>query len=57
MSKLEKLYAEIVKQIDEFKVDAEKLIEKSNQAAGRRARVKTSNIQKLFKEFRKQSLS
>lgn len=42
--------------VEAFKKDAEAQIEKSNKAAGVRARKVSLEIEKLMKEFRKQSL-
>lgn len=49
---LEKLNTEF----ETFKADAELQIEKSNKAAGTRARKSSLDLEKLLKEFRKVSL-
>lgn len=54
---MEKLLEQINEQLESFKKDSESFIQKSNQAAGRRARKATSELTKLFKEFRKLSIS
>lgn len=41
---------------NEFSVDAALQIEKGNKAAGTRARKSSLELEKLMKEFRKQSL-
>ncbi|WDF45883.1 histone H1 [Chryseobacterium sp. KACC 21268] len=49
---IEKINAEF----EAFKADAELQAEKSNKAAGTRARKASLSIEKLLKEFRKTSL-
>lgn len=42
--------------IESFEKDAEARVEKNNKAAGRRARKASLDLEKLFKQFRKQSI-
>jgi len=42
---------------EEFLIDAEKFEGKGNKTAGRRSRVKSVAIAKMFKDWRKQSTS
>lgn len=42
--------------IESFEKDAESRVEKNNKAAGRRARKASLDLEKLFKQFRKQSI-
>lgn len=50
------LVEEINSTIETFKTNLEKFTEKSNKAAGARARKATTTLAKLFKELRKQSI-
>jgi len=50
------LVAKINAAIDEFRQDAILNVEKSNKAAGARARKTSLEIEKLMKEFRKKSI-
>jgi hypothetical protein len=51
MEKINNLISEIKSQCDEFMVDALNNV-KGNKAAGRRARKISSNLTKLFKDYR-----
>ena len=53
---MEELVNKIKVEFEAFSTDANLQIEKSNKAAGTRARKSTLDIQKLLKEFRKVSL-
>jgi hypothetical protein len=51
------LFAKINAEIETFKTESESLIEKGVKAAGPRARKSSLELEKLFKEFRKVSVS
>ena len=50
------LLSKIQTEIESFNVDASAQSETGNKAAGTRARKSSLNLEKLFKEFRKESL-
>lgn len=50
------LIQKIAAEFETFKADAELQTEKSNKAAGTRARKSSLELEKLLKEFRKASL-
>jgi len=50
------LIQKLAEEFETFKADAELQIEKSNKAAGTRARKSSLDLEKLLKEFRKLSL-
>ena len=50
------LIQKLAAEFEIFKADAELQIEKSNKAAGTRARKSSLDLEKLLKEFRKVSL-
>jgi Histone H1-like protein Hc1 len=50
------LIQKLAAEFETFKADAELQIEKSNKAAGTRARKSSLDLEKLLKEFRKVSL-
>lgn len=54
---MEKLVAEINEKIAFFQEDAALQVEKSNKAAGARARKVSLEIEKLLKQFRKESIA
>lgn len=54
---MEKLVAEINEKIALFQEDAALQVEKSNKAAGARARKTSLEIEKLLKQFRKDSIA
>jgi hypothetical protein len=53
---MENLVSKIKEEFDNFAADAKLQIEKSNKAAGTRARKTSLEVEKLLKEFRKKSL-
>ena len=53
---MEDVFNEIKDKMDAFAKDAILQIEKSNKTAGMRARKASLEVEKLLKEFRKQSL-
>ena len=53
---MEKLVKEIEAKMEAFKTDAALQIEKRNKAAGTRARKVSLEIEKLMKQFRKDSV-
>ncbi|WP_419510714.1 histone H1 [Alistipes sp.] len=53
---MEKLVTEILAKMEAFKTDALLQVEKSNKAAGTRARKVSLEIEKLMKQFRKDSV-
>ena len=53
---MEKLVNKIKESYDAFATDASLQIEKSNKAAGARARKASLELEKMLKEFRKTSL-
>ncbi|WP_303067591.1 histone H1 [Alistipes indistinctus] len=53
---MEKLVKEIEAKMEAFKTDAALQIEKGNKAAGTRARKVSLEIEKLMKQFRKDSV-
>ena len=53
---MEKLVNEILAKMEAFKTDAALQIEKGNKAAGTRARKVSLEIEKLMKQFRKDSV-
>lgn len=55
-SYMKELMEKINAEFEAFKTDAELQAEKSNKAAGTRARKATLNLEKLLKEYRKVSL-
>ncbi|PZR20782.1 MAG: histone H1 [Flavobacterium psychrophilum] len=50
------LIQKIAAEFEAFKADAELQVEKSNKAAGTRARKSSLELEKLLKEFRKVSV-
>ena len=54
---MEKLVAQIKKELDEFVVNADAQIVKGNKAAGARARKAALDLMKDLKEFRKVSVA
>ena len=57
MEDLKKLLDEILNEMNQFKINADALVEKGNKAAGVRARKASLNLSKLFKTFRADSIS
>lgn len=53
---MKELIEKINAEMEVFKTEADLQVEKSNKAAGTRARKATLNLEKLLKEFRKASL-
>ena len=53
---MESLVSKIKEGFESFAIDANLQIEKSNKAAGTRARKVSLDLEKLLKEFRKASL-
>jgi len=53
---MEELVSKIKAEFEAFKTDADLQIEKSNKAAGTRARKSSLDLEKLLKEFRKVSV-
>ena len=53
---MKELIEKIGAEFETFKADAELQLEKSNKAAGTRARKSSLDLEKLLKEFRKVSL-
>ena len=53
---MKNLSEKIEAKIEEFKTDAKLQLEKGNKAAGTRARKASLELEKLLKEFRKQSI-
>ncbi len=53
---MKELIEKIGAEFEAFKADAELQLEKSNKAAGTRARKSSLDLEKLLKEFRKVSL-
>lgn len=53
---MEKLVNEILAKMEAFKTDAVLQVEKGNKAAGTRARKVSLEIEKLMKQFRKDSV-
>ncbi|MDR6919496.1 histone H1 [Chryseobacterium sp. 2987] len=53
---MKELLESITAQFESFKTDAELQTEKGNKAAGTRARKSSLALEKLMKEFRKNSL-
>lgn len=53
---MEKLVSEILAKMEVFKTDAALQVEKGNKAAGTRARKVSLEIEKLMKQFRKDSV-
>ena len=53
---MEELVSKIKAEFEAFTTDADLQIEKSNKAAGTRARKSSLELEKLLKEFRKASL-
>ena len=54
---MEKLVAQIKKELDEFVVNADAQVVKGNKAAGARARKAALELMKDLKEFRKVSVA
>ncbi|MBQ2150522.1 MAG: histone H1 [Bacteroidales bacterium] len=54
---MEKLVAQIKKELDEFVVNADAQVVKGNKAAGARARKAALDLMKDLKEFRKVSVA
>ena len=54
---MEKLVAQIKKELDEFVVNADAQVVKGNRAAGARARKAALDLMKDLKEFRKVSVA
>ena len=57
MEDLKKLLDEIVNEMNQFKINADALVEKGNKAAGVRARKASLKLSNLFKAFRADSIS
>lgn len=53
---MEKTFTQICELFDQFSKDANLQMEKSNKAAGTRARKVSLELEKLLKQFRKESL-
>lgn len=53
---MKELIEKIATEFEAFKADAQLQLEKSNKAAGTRARKSSLDLEKLLKEFRKASL-
>jgi len=53
---MEKLVSKIKAEFEAFSTDANLQVEKSNKAAGTRARKSSLDLEKLLKEFRKVSV-
>ncbi len=53
---MKELVETIVVKLDAFKEETNKLTEKGNKAAGTRARKLSLELEKLLKEFRKESV-
>ena len=53
---MEELVSKIKAEFESFTTDADLQIEKSNKAAGTRARKSSLDLEKLMKEFRKVSV-
>lgn len=53
---MEELVSKIKAEFESFTTDADLQIEKSNKAAGTRARKSSLDLEKLLKEFRKVSV-
>lgn len=53
---MKELVENINAHIDAFRVDADKFVNNGNKAAGVRARKATLELEKLLKEFRKESV-
>jgi len=53
---MKELIEKLTTEFEAFKADAELQTEKSNKAAGTRARKSSLDLEKLLKEFRKVSL-
>ena len=53
---MKELIEKINAEMEVFRTEADLQVEKSNKAAGTRARKATLNLEKLLKEFRKASL-
>ena len=54
---MEKTFTQICELFDQFSKDANLQMEKGNKAAGTRARKASLEVEKLMKEFRKESLT
>lgn len=57
MEQIKSLFNEMTATFAEFEANAASFIDKGNKAAGRRARKQTLALEKLFKQFRKMSVS
>jgi hypothetical protein len=53
---MENVFSEVKSKFEAFAKDAALQVEKSNKAAGTRARKASLELEKLLKEFRKKSL-
>lgn len=53
---MKELLVEINAKMQAFRVDADKFSESGNKSAGVRARKTTLELEKLFKQFRKESV-
>lgn len=54
---MKELVAKINEVVAAFQADAQSQVEKGNKAAGARARKASLELEKLFKEFRKESIA
>lgn len=54
---MKELVAKINEIVAAFQADAQSQVEKGNKAAGARARKASLELEKLFKEFRKESIA
>ena len=54
---MKELIETIYQSMDEFKKNVESYLAKNNQAAARRARKNTLEMEKLLKQFRKESIA
>lgn len=54
---MKELVENLIKIADEIKTDLNLYVEKGNKSAGRRARKKTLEFEKLSKQFRKDSVA
>lgn len=56
MKELEKLHAEINQEIEQFQIDSKKALN-GNKSAGARSRKSSMALSKMFKDYRKLSVS
>ena len=54
---MKKIINDINIKVEEFTKEADKFVEKDVKAAGRKARKKIRELEKLFKEFKQKSLN